>query len=620
LFEFEPRPLQKVVEEEVAPSTPRLVVVEAPMGEGKTEAALLLASRWAARGFRGGYVALPTQATANQIHQRTRQFLEKLFPGQPVNLQLVHGGLLFDDHGIDPAAVAGNYDPGSGDVEAAEWFLPRKRSLLGFWGVGTVDQALLAVLQVKHVFVRLFGLAGKPVIIDEVHAYDTYMTGLLERLLEWLAALGSPVVLLSATLPSGRRRQLFAAYERGQGHDASSDVSNASYPSLTWLDDAGVHARSFESKPVELGIDWLDDDLDAIGDFLERQLAAGGCAAVICNTVGRAQETYRALEGRFAGRIDLFHSRFRAKERHEIEERCRELFGPPGPGTRRPESYVLVATQVIEQSLDLDFDLMVTDFAPADLLLQRSGRLWRHKRSRPPGLSRTLYIRRPGLNEPGIPTFDAGTKAVYDEHILLRTWWALHERSSIAIPGDVQELIDFVYSEAGLPAEAGEALRAAWDETQRSLVEKQEAEREEARSRRLPFPLDYKALSQVLAFPVEEDQPDLHPRLQALTRLARPEIPVVALSADSSLLPLGTSKLDRELQRRLLEHSVSVGRADAVARLRQLEVPAVFAATPALRRHRVVVLDEDGRCDLGGGLVLAYDAELGLRILGPEAS
>src|SRR5690606_34797725 len=230
LFPWKPRGLQEVVEQHVVPDTPSLVIVEAPMGEGKTEAALLLADAWAARGWRGAYIALPTQATANQLHRRTTEFLARVFPGSKINLQLVHGGLVFDDHGIEPGRVEDPDDPERGAVAAAEWFLSRKRSLLGFWGVGPVEQALIAGLRVKHVFVRLFGLAGKPAIVDEVHAYDTYMTGLLERLLEWLAALGSPVVLLSATLPTARRRHLMEAYQRGLGEPGLADDSTADVP------------------------------------------------------------------------------------------------------------------------------------------------------------------------------------------------------------------------------------------------------------------------------------------------------------------------------------------------------------------------------------------------------
>jgi CRISPR-associated endonuclease/helicase Cas3 len=209
-FGFEARPLQmKAIELRDAGAPPFFVVIEAPMGEGKTEAALQLLEGWNTDGIaRGFYIALPTQATANQMYGRIARFLREAFAaqisvGEDVNLVLAHGGAwLRDDLSALPSGVYDDDGPRPGSVGAGEWFLSRKRALLAPYGVGTVDQALMAVLQVKHVFVRLFGLAGKAVVIDEVHAYDTYMTGLLERLLEWLGALGSPVVLLSATLPT----------------------------------------------------------------------------------------------------------------------------------------------------------------------------------------------------------------------------------------------------------------------------------------------------------------------------------------------------------------------------------------------------------------------------------
>jgi len=621
LFPWEPRGLQDVVEKHAIPDHPSLVIIEAPMGEGKTEAALLLADAWAASGWRGAYVALPTQATANQLHRRTAEFLQRAFPGKTINLQLVHGGLSFDDHGIEPGHIESGNDAEQGAVEAAEWFLPRKRSLLGFWGVGTVDQALLAVLQVKHVFVRLFGLAGKPLIVDEVHAYDTYMTGLLERLLEWLAALGSPVVLLSATLPSVRRRALMEAYQRGLGGPELADDSADSvpYPRVSWLAGNRIHARTFDTRPqppLELG--WIPDTADAVGGLLHEQLAEGGCAVVICNTVGRAQETYLALRERFGEHVELFHARFRAKERNEIESRCLRRYGKESTGEERC-GRILVATQVVEQSLDLDFDVMVTDFAPVDLLLQRSGRLHRHDRGNRPW-PRRLYIRGPERDESGLPVFDAGTKAVYDEHILLRTWVHLRDRAAIALPGDVQALVDAVYAnEPAPPPSAEEQLQARWVETWNALQEKKAAERREAEERRLTTPLAELQLSKILKHPGEEDAPDLHPNLQALTRLANPSVSLVLLPADSDLVPADREALSADRIQALLMHSVSTSRPGLVEELSAMSPPSAFTKVAALRRHRLVLLGDDGTAAVGRWR-LAYDSELGLTIDRPEGS
>ncbi|MGE5618873.1 MAG: CRISPR-associated helicase Cas3', partial [Sphingomonadaceae bacterium] len=379
---------------------PALVVIEAPMGEGKTEAAMYLADRWAARsGRKGCYFALPTQATSDQMFARVRDFLSARYPRELVQLQLLHGhaalsaelaALKARSHLLRPGGVFGEpgYDGADAGVVAGEWFTHRKRGLLAPFGVGTVDQALLAVLQTRHVFVRLFGLAGKTVVVDEVHSYDAYMTELLDRLLEWLGALGCSVVLLSATLPRSRRTKLVAAYQRGLGMDqGEAQNTRSSYPRLTWTSASGSGTRPFETSrrsTKRLRIEWVDgripegDEPFPLGERLKEALAEGGCAAVVCNTVRRAQTVYTALKRYFPEvgpdglprELDLLHARYPFEERERREQRALVRFGKPGgkvhmadgatEEVRRPRRAVLVSTQIVEQSLDLDFDLMVS--------------------------------------------------------------------------------------------------------------------------------------------------------------------------------------------------------------------------------------------------------------------
>jgi CRISPR-associated endonuclease/helicase Cas3 len=376
-------------------SAPGLVIIEAPMGEGKTEAALQLADGWGvAPGPRGCYFALPTQATSNQMFTRLRDFLATRYSRERVNLQLLHGHAalsaeferlrLQGDQVFSLSGVYGEDECGvhGSTVVAAEWFTHRKRGLLAPFGVGTVDQALLAALQTRHVFVRLFGLAHKVIIVDEVHAYDAYMSKLLERLLEWLAALGSPVVLLSATLPDARRKELLKAYLKGLNRSLMPDEDDqlkANYPRVTFANAKVCGAQSIEVSPrssYALHLEWISGALPegAGGDFplgekLHKALVHGGCAAVICNTVTRAQQVYRALKSYFADdELNLFHARFLFKDRDAREKRVLLNFGKPGSkvtfeegderAVKRPHRAVLVATQVVEQSLDLDFDLM----------------------------------------------------------------------------------------------------------------------------------------------------------------------------------------------------------------------------------------------------------------------
>ncbi len=624
LFGNAPRPLQEAAEAVAADSRePALVIIEAPMGEGKTEAALLIADRWADGGYHGAYVGLPTQATANQLHRRMADYLSRRWPHRDVSLVLAHGGAAFRDtlvldEGSDfvPSAVGDDEGEREGAVAAGEWFIGRKRALLSPYGVGTVDQSLMAILQVKHGFVRLFGLAGKVVVVDEVHAYDTYMTGLLERLLEWLAALGSPVVLLSATLPASRRVALLRAYDRGLRAMSVSVVEdvNVGYPRITSIDGKSIQATvsTFAAAPRshrELRLNGrLGPSVEAVRDLLVAQLAVGGCAAVICNTVARAQEMYSALKDVFTqDELGLFHARFLLDDRQRIEEDCLRRLGP-NDGSGRPQRYVLVATQVIEQSLDLDFDIMVSDFAPVDLLLQRSGRLQRHER----GLRShplELHIRWPRGDD--VPEFDPGSKAVYEEHILLRTWWLLRDRESVAIPSDLQMLVDAVYTDdEAVPEGIDGPLEKAWQRTWAEMRRKQKAEREEAFLRRIPPPWSHGSVTEFTRDPRDEDASDLHPALQALTRLVAPSVSVVVLSPGDVAIASHV-RPSRQETRRLMGRSVSVTTQGLVQALNQLPPPASWQDSPWLRRHRLLVIGDDPNRAIPG-YAISYDRELGL--------
>jgi len=228
----------------------------------------------------------------------------------------------------------------SQEVDSMAWFLPRKRSLLAPVGVGTVDQTFLGVLQTRHFFVRLFGLSHKTLIFDEVHAYDTYMSTLFQRLLSWLRAVGASVVILSATLPEKTRRELLQAYAKVP----ADDVPDVSYPAITWAmeGEIGVAPVDAPGRPP-LALEWLDRSPNAIAERLDTALRDGGYAAVICNTVGRAQEVYRALRDAaiIANPNDdliLFHARFPRGWRREIEEKVLTRFGKKGNVREGPSS------------------------------------------------------------------------------------------------------------------------------------------------------------------------------------------------------------------------------------------------------------------------------------------
>lgn len=548
-----------------------IVIVEAPMGEGKTEAAMFLADHWnAVLNQRGCYFALPTQATSNQMYERVKDFLERRFPEANVPLQLLHGHASLSaefltslDEGkkLHTLMLQGIYDEDTlhkhddgctPNVVAAEWFTYRKRGLLAPFGVGTIDQALMSVLQTKHVFVRLFGLSHKTIIIDEVHAYDAYMSTLLERLLEWLAALQSPVVLLSATLPKQKRDALLRAYRRGLEGDENvlSDLDKeVTYPRISWAtkDKSGVIVIDTSKQNTRtLYLEKIDES-KPLAERLKEALKDGGCAAVICNTVKRAQEVYQILseDPFFQGnasddlpKLDLLHARFRYCDREKREQRTCDRFGKPdkdGNNINRPDRAVLISTQIIEQSLDLDFDLMVTDLAPVDLILQRAGRLQRHNRKTRPKRfdgKPTLWICEPQKDADGVPKFVHRKKIIYDKHILLRSWLALRGKGQIEIPGEIENLIEFVY-DTRKPC-FDESLKEQWDNTQRQMTDELRKKKANAKTYRFTSPNDAD-LFEAFNLELAEDSPEKDATLQARTRDDEmPSVSVVILLPEES--------------------------------------------------------------------------------------
>lgn len=445
------RPLQQVGDRLLqGVRGPALVVVEAPMGEGKTELAFLAHLRLqAANQHRGLYVALPTQATGNALFQRALTFLRQFADGG-LDVQLVHGGAAVNETVRHLRGIA---DDRNESLSASAWFSQRKRPLLSPYGVGTVDQALYAVLNVKHHFVRLWGLANRVVVLDEVHAYDTYTNGLIAALLRWLRELGCSVVLMSATLPQARRDELLQAWGVVPGSVPALD-----YPRLLLADAAGVRGESFEARPLApIHLAGLGESLEDLVATAVDLLADGGCGAVIVNTVDRAQALYRCLRERLGDTIPLllFHARFPADERAAHECRVLEMFGPAG---ERPSHALLIATQVAEQSLDIDFDFMLSDLAPVDLLLQRAGRLHRHERVRPVRHAEARFWIA-GLGEALPELKETAWAYVYDAYILLRSWALLREESVLHLPSDIDRLVQAIYGDTPLPAWLEEAAR-----------------------------------------------------------------------------------------------------------------------------------------------------------------
>lgn len=475
---FTPRDVQRLTES-ASHDRPALVIVEAEMGKGKTEAALSIAARFLGQGVADGVtLALPTMATSNAMFGRVEEVSRRLFPAGDVQLALAHGRASRHD-GFQTLVQRGlrarDLDAPEASVTCARWLLNRKRVLLAQLGVGTIDQALQAALVVRHQFVRMFGLSRNVVIIDEVHAYDAYMEVLLEHLLGWLGALGVPVILLSATLPSDRRAALARAWRGLDPENASNDgdpgddIETARarpYPMVSITTRAGSSNLASDAVPTSrpLFLERViknEDDALHVGTVAPRLLAAARAGARVVwirNTVREAQRALRAIAAAASNEeYLLFHARFRGCDRSRIERSVLDRFGKAAPSGGR----VLIATQVVEQSLDLDFDEMHSDLAPIDLLLQRAGRLHRHQRARLAGFERPrLVVHGPSDVDVAAIRFGA-SRFVYDAGTLWIAARTLRGRDVINLPGDIRTLVEETYhpsSRAALLPLGGPAL------------------------------------------------------------------------------------------------------------------------------------------------------------------
>lgn len=500
---YSPRDVQ-LLTERIVPEQPSLVIVEAEMGKGKTEAALSLATRFFAASRVDGFtVALPTLATSNAMFSRVVQMLERLFPGERVELALAHSRA--GRHEPFQALVrrglrAEDADAPEASVACARWLLSRKRVLLAQFGVGTIDQLLQSALVVRHQFVRMFGLSRNVVIIDEVHAYDTYMEVLLEHLLLWLGALEVPVILLSATLPAERRVALTRAWlggvtrRAGSAETAVPTLAQARaepYPLVTVCGHDGVSTiaapGSGSRKTIALERAETTSDPTREAAVLSRLVAAAAAGARVVwirNTVREAQRAYGALaavralaaEERF-----LFHARFRGCDRRAVEERVLERFGKNAPHGGR----ILIATQVVEQSLDLDFDEMHSDLCPVDLLFQRAGRLHRHARRRPSGWEEPRLIVHGPSDDAASALRFGPSRYVYDAATLWITHELLRTRERLSLPDDIRDLVERVYH----PESRATLIQSAGPELARvDMQREQELRARRARARQCCIP------------------------------------------------------------------------------------------------------------------------------------
>jgi len=587
-----PRPLQVAVANllDVLPEEPALVVIEAPMGEGKTEAALSCSA-----GSRGVYIAMPTQATSNALFPRLAQFLE----AQPLQAATFPIALAHGSGGIAPAQLKlreiglGTQDS---TVQACWWFQGSKRALLCAQGIGTVDQGLIGVLNTRHGFLRLFGLSGRTVIFDEVHAYDTYTGGLIERLIAWLKVLGCRVVVMSATLPASQRQSLLQAW----AGSAAAEPPAAPYPRISWAVAGQQQAVGFAaSRQQRVHVRSIPAELDALAVQAAGWASQGARVLVVVNKVARAQALFRRLAGT---RATLFHARFPMRQRLEIEKDVLSLFGPDG---KARGGHVLVATQVAEQSLDIDLDVLITDPAPVDLVLQRQGRIHRHERERPDGFGKpVVYVG--DLDQP-IPIRELSSFVYSDWDVLRSVAW-LQAHRELSLPEDIDRAIQDVYGEwtaAGDPA-----LMAALG--QASIVHDSEQDNMAAQARKaeLRLPQEWRIESQnEKQAPLNDDDAESG-AIRFGTRLGEDS---------QSVVPVWPGDLE-DLESRaavLAGNHLRLSHRALIKTVRQAELPPGWKRLSGLAAHRPLVLDGEGNV-VGSSVPARLDPVLGL-VVGEEA-
>ncbi|MER7701663.1 CRISPR-associated helicase Cas3' [Kitasatospora sp. NPDC097605] len=657
---------------------PGLVIVEAPMGEGKTKAALAAAELMAARhGADGVFLGMPTQATADPMFTQVRSWLREVGDGLEDQVALLHGKRMFNKQWRALLEGAGEWGQGADDPftsvgedeygmaadsfdgcegaarrAPAEWFLGRRRGLLSPFAVGTIDQLLYAATRTKHVMLRAAGLAGKVVILDEVHAADVYMSQFLLEGLWWLGQAGVPVVLLSATLPPEQRRHLVAAYVAGtqsaQGPVALELPEPQGYPSVTavwpgrdgrpellvestesWRDDLEVRVEALDEPPAPTGPEGRQDDAatadTALVDCLKDRLADGGCALVIRNTVARAQSTFEALRQEFGSDVRLLHGRLHAGHRADRTQQVLDLLGPPSRGHERPGRLIVVATQLAEQSFDVDADLLITDLAPVDLLLQRIGRLHRHD-----GVKRSHRLSQPTVVVTGLHLHDdqaphilGASEKIYGRYLLLRTAAEIKRVTkdsgdTWSIPCQVPDLVARVYG-------TGPVVPDTWAEAEtkaRQDWEKRQADRRENASQYL------------LTRAGEHGEPTLaglhrgaHGKLtegqfEALVRDGERSAEVVLVRRTESGFHAMTGRrlgpngeVAAELLDDVLAGTVRLPAKLTAAAEQALGPLAGWRDHPWLRYSLALELNEDGEATLGD-FRLRYDDDLGLAVSG----
>jgi CRISPR-associated endonuclease/helicase Cas3 len=360
---------------------------------------------------------------------------------------------------------------------------------------------------------------------------------------------------------------------------------------------------------------------------LREALVGGGCICVIRNTVAQAQATFEVLRNHFANdpdvQVELFHARFPFGRRRDIESDVLAKYGKGADGNDnnhlRPKKAILVATQVVEQSLDLDFDLMVTDVAPADLILQRAGRLWRHARSdrKTRFTEPTLWLLKPEIVV-GLPRFGS-SEHIYERYILLRSYAAIAPLTSVKLPDDLEPLVESVYGDTNLPLDA--SWQAELERTHTTMDEDIRVRRRCAK-RVLIGRHDNESLFADILSDLDEDNPEVHPTIRAATRDTDPNVQLIIVyeRAGSDFLdaagtvPFSAKAVPTHATAvALLENEISLSDARVVHTLLNEQVPKGWRKHGLFRYHRLLRLNTNGQACVGKYIICVNDI-IGVRI------
>lgn len=613
VFGFDPNSMQATAINALSEyhHRPRLVLIEYLTGGGKTELALHAADQILNLFAQAGiYVAMPTQTTSNQMFDRVRNYLEGRYPNQSVNMQLIHAQS-DDQQAFQQIKAQPDREGNDSGITAEVWFQNRKRSLLAPFGVGTIDQAMMSVLQARHHFVRQYALSHKVVIGDEIHNYDAYMYTIIERLLNWLHALNSTVILLSATLSQSTRERLIA-----QVGASTDSMPEAPYPRMTVVDHAGTaHVHPLPTPPTRtIKLEHINDALSTLVETVIPVYAAGGCIAIVCNTVDESIDIARLLHSSPEVNphdVILFHARFPPAWRDDIEKDVRSKFEKHG---ERPHRAILVATQIIEQSLDLDFDLMVSRTAPIDLLIQRVGRLHRHEsRVRPTHLNEpTLILRSPVMTEEAVPDFGIDG-VIYARYIMLRTWLLLDGQAQLRIPDEIDYLIQFVYDAPLAVPDVSDAYQKALNEAHDDMALNDTGSTFRGGQFCISTPDDEFLISKS-----SYNLPDSE-KVSITTREIRRGIDIICCSEDESLPQILDRQPTKNEVHHLMRHRITVRNRRLREALEALVCPAQWQRIAQLRSARPVIFENDTFRVPNSNFTLKLTPFFGLEIMEDDA-